>query len=80
MDAPEGLHELVSQADFARQNRHNPAVVNGPRIVARLLAMTATEQRLVLVGDPDDLAPQSAMPDDGSRSGLGLGVAFRAGL
>jgi anti-sigma B factor antagonist len=56
MDA-RGLHELTRQNDYARQNRHNLAVVRGPRAIQRLLALTAVEETLVMVDDPEDLAP-----------------------
>ncbi len=56
MDA-QGVRELIKQADFARDNGHNFAVVNGQRNVRRLLELIAVEDLLVLVDEPDDLAP-----------------------
>jgi anti-sigma B factor antagonist len=61
MDA-RGIHELTRQNDYARQNRHNLAVVRGPKAVQRLFALTAVEETLVLVDDPDDLAPPPPAP------------------
>jgi anti-anti-sigma factor len=52
-----GLHELIRQNDYAHQNRRNLAVVRGHKAIERLLALTGVEERLVLVDDPDDLAP-----------------------
>jgi len=52
-----GLHELIKQNDFARSNRHNLAVVRGNQAIERLLEMTGAKDHLVLVDDPDDLAP-----------------------
>jgi anti-anti-sigma regulatory factor len=52
-----GLHELLRQNDYARSNRHNLAVVRGPHAIQRLLELTRTEELLVLVDDPDELAP-----------------------
>jgi anti-sigma B factor antagonist len=63
MDA-QGLHELVRQNDYAHQNRHNLAVVRGRKAIDRLLALSAVEEILVLVDDPDDLVPPpSALAD-----------------
>jgi anti-sigma B factor antagonist len=56
MDA-QGAHELVKQADFARENHHNFAVVKGRKAIQRVLELTAAEERLVLVDEPEDLAP-----------------------
>jgi anti-anti-sigma factor len=56
MDA-RGLHEVIRQNDYARQNRHNLAVVRGREAIQRLLALTAVDEILVLVDDPEDLAP-----------------------
>ena len=56
MDVP-ALRELIRQNEFARSNRHNLAVVRGTAPVQRLLALTGVEGQLVLVDDPDDLAP-----------------------
>jgi anti-anti-sigma factor len=52
-----GLRELLRQNEFARSNRHNLAVVRGPSAIERLLKLTGVESKLVLVDDPDDLAP-----------------------
>jgi anti-anti-sigma factor len=62
MDAS-GLHELIRQNNYARQNRHNLAVVRGRDAIDRLLALTAVEELLVLVDDPADLAPPLAEPE-----------------
>jgi anti-anti-sigma factor len=62
MDA-RGLHELIRQNDYARQNRHNLAVVRGRKNVQRLLALTAIDELLVLVDDPEDLVPPPAAPE-----------------
>ncbi len=59
MDA-QGVRELIKQANFARENGHNFAVVNGQRNVRRLLDLAAVEDLLVLVDDPEDLAPPPA--------------------
>lgn len=56
MDA-QGAHELIKQSDFARQNHHNFAVVKGRSNIQRLLQVTALEELLVLVDEPEDLAP-----------------------
>ena len=61
MDAS-GLHELIRQNDYARQNRHNLAVVRGRKAIERLLELTAVEELLVLVDDPDDLLPPPSVP------------------
>ena len=61
MDAS-GLHELVRQNDYAQQNRHNLAVVRGRKAIDRLLALTAVEELLVLVDDPEDLVPPPSAP------------------
>lgn len=58
MDAS-GVHELIRQNDHARQNRHNLAVIQGRKPIQRLLALTAVDEILVLVDDPEDLAPPS---------------------
>jgi len=55
-----GLHELLRQNDYARSNRHNLAVVRGPETIQRLLELTRTEELLVLVDDPDELAPPAS--------------------
>jgi anti-anti-sigma factor len=56
MDA-RGVSELIRESDYARQNRHNLAVVRGRQPIQRLLALTSVEEILVLVDDPEDLAP-----------------------
>jgi anti-anti-sigma factor len=56
MDLP-GLRELIRQNEYARSNRHNLAVVRGSLPIDRLLGLTGVEDQLVLVDDPDDLAP-----------------------
>jgi anti-anti-sigma factor len=56
MDIP-ALRELIRHNEFARSNRHNLAVVRGTAPVQKLLALTGAEEQLVLVDDPDDLAP-----------------------
>jgi anti-sigma B factor antagonist len=56
MDA-RGLHELIRQNDYARENRHNLAVVKGREAIQRLLTLTAVEELLVMVDDPEDLVP-----------------------
>lgn len=56
MDVP-GLRELLKQNEFARSNGHNLAVVRGTDAISRLLKVTGVEDQLVLVDDPDDLAP-----------------------
>ena len=56
MDAS-GVHELIRQNDHARQNRHNLAVIRGRKPIQRLLSLTAVDEILVLVDDPEDLAP-----------------------
>ncbi len=61
MDAS-GLHELIRQSDYAHQNRHNLAVVRGRKAIERLLTLTAVEDLLVLVDDPEDLAPPPPSP------------------
>jgi anti-anti-sigma factor len=52
-----GLRELVRQQEFARSNTHNLAVVRGTPDIERLLKLTGVQDRLVLVDDPEDLAP-----------------------
>jgi anti-anti-sigma factor len=56
MDLP-ALRELIKQNEYARSNRHNLAVVRGTKAIQRLLKLTGVEEMLVLVDDPDDLAP-----------------------
>jgi stage II sporulation protein AA (anti-sigma F factor antagonist) len=56
MDLP-GLRELIRQNEYARSNRHNLAVVRGTFPIERLLDLTGVKDQLVLVDDPDDLAP-----------------------
>ena len=52
-----GLNELIKQNEYARSNRHNLAVVRGTRAIQRVLELTGVDEQLVLVDDPDDLAP-----------------------
>jgi anti-sigma B factor antagonist len=52
-----GLKELIRQNEFAHSNRHNLAVVRGTPAIQRVLELTGVEEMLVLVDDPDDLAP-----------------------
>ena len=52
-----GLHELLKQNEFARENRHNLAIVRGTDQIQRVLELTGVEEMLVLVDDPEDLAP-----------------------
>ena len=52
-----GLHELLRQNEFARDNRHNLAVVRGTDQIQRVLKLTGVEEMLVLVDDPEDLVP-----------------------
>ena len=61
MDA-RGLHELIRQNDYARESRQNLAVVRGGEAIQRLLALTAVDEVLVLVDDPEDLVPPPAAP------------------
>ena len=56
IDVP-ALHELLRQHEFARSNRHNLAVVRGSAPIQRVLELTGVGEMLVLVDDPDDLAP-----------------------
>ena len=56
MDLP-GLRELMRQNEYARSNRHNLAVVRGTPAINRLMKLTGIDDRLVLVDDPNDLAP-----------------------
>ena len=56
IDVP-ALHELLRQHEFARNNRHNLAVVRGTPAIQRVLQLTGVEDMLVLVDDPGDLAP-----------------------
>src|SRR5437588_308040 len=53
MDA-RGVCELIRQNGNAHQNRQNLAVVRGRKAIERLLALTAAEELLVLVDDPED--------------------------
>jgi anti-sigma B factor antagonist len=55
-----GLKELIKQNEFARDNRHNLAVVRGTAAIQRVLELTGVEEMLVLVDDPDDLVPPPA--------------------
>jgi anti-anti-sigma factor len=57
-----GLHELLRQNEYARTNHHNLAVVRGNDAIQRLLELTAADELLVLVDDPDDLAPPPSSP------------------
>jgi anti-sigma B factor antagonist len=52
-----GLRELLRQNEFARTNTHNLAVVKGTPAIDRVLKLTNTAGLLVLVDDPQDLAP-----------------------
>ena len=52
-----GLRELIRQREFARSNTHNLAVVRGTPAIDRLLELTGVQDKLVLVDDPEDLAP-----------------------
>jgi anti-sigma B factor antagonist len=61
MDAM-GLRELIRQNESAHQHAQNLAVVRGRRAIERLLALTAVEELLVLVDDPEDLAPPPPAP------------------
>ncbi len=61
MDAS-GLHELIRQNDYGHRNRHNLAVVRGRKAIQRLLELTAVEEILVMVDDPEDLAPPPPAP------------------
>jgi hypothetical protein len=61
MDAS-GLRELIRQNDYAREKRHNLAVVRGREAIERLLTLTSVEELLVLVDDPEDLAPPPSTP------------------
>ncbi|MEO8689667.1 MAG: hypothetical protein ABI611_15835 [Solirubrobacteraceae bacterium] len=54
------LHELLRQHEFARENRHNLAVVSGTPAIQRVLKLTGVQDMLVLADDPDDLAPPVA--------------------
>ena len=56
MDVP-ALRELIRQNEYARSNRHNLAVIRGSAPIDKLLALTGVEEMLVLVDDPEDLAP-----------------------
>ena len=56
IDVP-ALHELLRQHEYARSNRHNLAVVRGTPAIQRVLRLTGVEEQLVLVDDPEDLAP-----------------------
>jgi stage II sporulation protein AA (anti-sigma F factor antagonist) len=57
-----GLRELVKQNEFARSNRHNLAIVRGTEAIQRVLTLTGVEELLVLVDDPEDLAPPPFAP------------------
>jgi anti-anti-sigma factor len=58
-----GLRELLRQNEQARHNRHNLAVVRGTDAIHRVLELTDVAGQLVLVDDPDDLAPPPSPPD-----------------
>jgi len=58
-----GLREILKQNDFARSNHHNVAFVRGKEAVHRVLTLTNTEELLVLVDDPGDLAPPPLTSD-----------------
>jgi hypothetical protein len=68
-----GLKELIRQNEFARSNRHNLAVVRGTHAIQRVLKLTGVEEMLVLVDDPDDLAPP---PVGGASDGCAVGWRF----
>ena len=57
-----GLRELIKQNEYARSNRHNLAVVRGTKAIQRVLELTGVDELLVLVDDPDDLAPPPLSP------------------
>ena len=57
-----GLHELLRQDQYARTNHHNLAVVRGPDAIQRLLKLSGVDELLVLVDEPDDLAPPPSQP------------------
>ncbi len=63
MDA-RGLRELIRQQGNARENRQNLAVVRGRKAIERLLALTAVEELLVMVDDPEDLVPPPSAPHE----------------
>jgi anti-anti-sigma factor len=52
-----GLREILKQNEYARTNHHNVAFVRGNRAVQQVLTLTETDKLLVLVDDPDELAP-----------------------
>jgi anti-sigma B factor antagonist len=52
-----GLRELIKQNELARTNNHNLAIVRGSPAIERLLSLTGVGGQLVLVDDPQDLAP-----------------------
>jgi anti-anti-sigma factor len=56
IDVP-GLRELIKQSHFARNNRHNLAVVSDTPAIERVLKLTGVDEHLVLVDDPNDLVP-----------------------
>ena len=66
MDVP-ALRELIRQNEYARSNRHNLAVVRGTAPIDKLLSLTGVEEMLVLVDDPDDLAPPTWTAVDDSE-------------
>ena len=58
-----GLRELINQNELARANHHNLAIVRGSPAIERLLALTGVGRQLVLVDDPQDLAPPQYDPE-----------------
>jgi anti-anti-sigma factor len=56
MDMP-GLKMLIRQNEYARTNHHNLAVVRRTDAINRLLELAGVADILVLVDDPEDLAP-----------------------
>jgi anti-anti-sigma factor len=52
-----GLREILKQNAYARANHHNVAFVRGNRAVQQVFSLTETDKLLVLVDDPDELAP-----------------------
>jgi anti-anti-sigma regulatory factor len=63
-----GIRGLIRQKDNAQLNRQNLAVVRGRSAIERLLALTAVEELLVLVDDPEDLVPPPSSPHGSSDS------------
>jgi anti-anti-sigma factor len=52
-----GLRLILEIDAMARQDGFNFALVRGPETVQRIFAITGTEDRLVFVDAPEDLAP-----------------------